>query len=682
MPTTSIKKIYSKLLSPDLLIFFIWLLLLFLLTVIIKLQYFSILFPVIFANLGLVIFLIFRNMDKDVPEYEFDYSEQDKTNSFQIYRTIPLVSICFFLLFYSISLFSLLQESYTKNILFYLSIAICAAILVFEIFSVRSEVFQYVILFQTFFLSINIVFANHLIFTQGISLPDFGLHFNSYVMPILETGHISSAHALGIVYTIFTFHHIFASEIAIITGYNPIAIYLLFGSFIIAIGVLFVFIIGKRFVNFQFGLLTAVLFTCLDYFLMYGEHPEHVAYAFGFALICFTILLFTYRSQKPAFYIIFTISVIGVVLTHHLTAALVFVTACSLLVFDVIQWMQKKERSFPSKFIFVISVIILFFAFLLMAQILGRNPAQLANYYVSPYLKSIYSLIGNFYSSFAPVSNIPVTPVPVSTLTVTPVPVNIILVTPSPASTQSYVTPTGYDKLSFITLFENTLGSSLLVLAAVLGFCSYLKKRSWFGDITILNGIILSILLGTGILFSFVLLLPDRIYPLLQIFCLGFLGAAGILWLYHSATSKKRSIIIGCICILVALMSFFSLGSIINGFETSPFVGDNVAYVKVYTTSQDVSFTDWGTSFIQNENRKILPVPLTGSGIIDLNMVPDNSYMFFDRTRLKTGFTHWGLKFGQHSFVNIDEELFQRLDTYPSYYDNGQIILMSKPNTR
>ncbi|MDO8872362.1 MAG: hypothetical protein Q7V05_06490 [Methanoregula sp.] len=251
----------------------------------------------------------------------------------------------------------------------------------------------------------------------------------------------------------------------------------------------------------------------------------------------------------------------------------------------------------------------------------------------------MYSLVANLF----------VTPIPVTPIPVTPIPVTPIPVTPPP-----YVPPMGYDKLPLITLFENTLGSSLLVLAAVMGFCSCIKKRFWFGDVTILNGILLSILLGMGILFSYVFFLPDRLYPFLQIFSLVFLGAAGILWLYNAVPLKKRLVIIGCISILIVMMSFFSLASIINGFETSPFVGDTVAYSKSYTTSQDVSFGEWWTTFARV-----------------------NSYTVFDRTLIKTGILNSGGKFGQHSFTKIDSGQLISKNSYSSYYDNGLIIMMN-----
>ena len=661
MKNFTLEKIFTKFAKLDILIYLVWLLLLLILVLTLILHYFSILFSVIFANIGIVLFLIFKNINKPIPECETDNLEGEENNRIRINGMIPVVLSILFVIIYSASLLSLFWGDYTKTVAYYLCISLCAGILIVETLSFRTQIQKYGIILKALLVSINVVFANNLIYIYGISLPDLGLHFPVFVMPILDTGHLASNPIHSNFYVIFSVHHIFASEIAILTGYNPLSIYLLFGSFLIAIGVLFVFIIGKRFVNFQFGLVTAVLFTCLDYYLMYGEHPEHSAYNFGFALICFTLILFTYRSQKPAFYVLFAISAVAITLTHHLSAAIVFVTTCSLFFFDIVQLLQKRDRSFPSKSIFMFLLILVISAALLMASSQKMTPVQLVSSYLGPSFNNIYLILGKFFP--VPVISIPATPVPVISIPATPVPLTPPLTVP----------PTGYDRLPLITLFENTLGSSLLVLVAVLGFCSYIKKRSWFGDVTILNGIFLSILLGLGILFTQVFLLPDRLYPFLQIFCLVFLGAAGIIWLHHSVSSKNRLIIVGCICILVVLMSFFSLASIINGFETSPFVGDDIAYSKLYGTSQDVSFDEWKTSFIQNGKR---PLPINNKEKIDINNVPENSYLFFDRTLLKTGIVNVGIKYGQHSFVKVDNEQLRQLDAVSSYYDNGQIILM------
>ena len=641
--------------------------------VILRLNYYSIVFPVLFGILGMILFIAL--------DWLLDYGMKGD-NEIEPWKS-PLQKFCscspgkiltiVFLIFFSLSLLSLFLGEYIKTVAYYLCISLCAGILIIEILSYRTQIQGYGILLKAVLLSINIVFVNHLIFIHGISLPDLILHFNVFVMSILNTGHFSD-NSIGF-YGIFSIHHIFASAIAIVTGYNPLSIYLLFGSFLIAIGVLFVFIIGKRFVNFQFGLVAALLFTCLDYYLMYGEHPEHQAYNYGFALICFMVILFTYRSHKPAFYVLFALSAVAMTLTHHFSTAIVFVTVFSLLIIDIYHIMEKRVFSLPSKFIVVTFSLLLFVAISLVS---GNNPAQYAISVFNPYFKDMYSLVANLLGTPIPVTPIPVTPIPVTPIPVTPIPVTPIPVTPIPVTPPPNFPLMGYDKLPLITLFENTLGSSLLVLVSVLGFCSYIKKRSWLGDFTIINGILLSILLGMGILFNTVFLLPDRLYPFLQIFCLVFLGAAGIIWLYNAVPLKKRSVIVGCICILVAMMSFFSLACIINGFETSLFVGNDLAYARLYTTSQDLSYREWCTSFIQNENRNILPLPINNKGMIDIDTVPDNLYLSFDRTLLKTGFVNWGIKFGQHSFVTADKRLLQQLDIGSSYYDNGQVILVVK----
>ena len=216
------------------------------------------------------------------------------------------------------------------------------------------------------------------------------------------------------------------------------------------------------------------------------------------------------------------------------------------------------------------------------------------------------------------------------------------------------------------------------MLVSVWGFCSCIKKRSWCGDFFILNGILLSILLGLGILFSYVFLLPDRLYPTLQIFCLVFLGSFGILWLYNAAPSGKKVFAVGCICILVAMMSFFSLASIINGFETSPFVGDSVAYPKLYTTSQDVSFGAWSNSFVLPGNQKNVVSAVNNTGLVDIDIFTGNHFAVFDNSFLKTGFVISGNgKFGQDTFTTIKNGQLIFESRYSSYYDNGLITVMN-----
>ena len=173
-------------------------------------------------------------------------------------------------------------------------------------------------------------------------------------------------------------------------------------------------------------------------------------------------------------------------------------------------------------------------------------------------------------------------------------------------------------------------------------------------------------------------LIPDRLYPSVQIFGLVFLGAFGILWIRNSVPIRNKSTIVLGICILVGMMSFFSLASIINGFETSPFVGEDVAYPKLYTTSQDVSFGEWCTSFIQNEKWNILPLPINNKGQIDTVNQPGNTYFIFDRTMLKTGLitTSNGI-FGQLSLIRIEKGQFQQSDAFSSCYDNGLINMMA-----
>jgi len=660
------------------------------LLLILHLKYYSGLFVVIFALLGIILYILLNSRNLSAIPIDNENQIVAQTPVLKLASSSFLVLISAFLIVFSLSLLSLINEFYSKGIGYYILIAVCSGILILEIFTYQSEIQGYCILLEATFLSFNILFSNHLVFPHGIALPDMGLHFSTFVTAILTTGHISTS-TIGY-YNVFAVHHVLAAMCIQLTGFDPLTTYLGLGSFLVAVGVLFVFILGKRFISFQFGLITAVLFCCLDYYLMYGEHPEHQAYNFGIALICFTILLYTYKFQKPAFYVLFLVSAIAMVFTHHLSAAIVFVAAGSLGILDLVRFLLTKKFTFPSKYIILVFGVILFVG-------LNMGMSGSATTYgvtmVESYGGSMYSFATNLISTPPTVTVTPVPEIQVTStitpslsggpLTPTTSPTHIIptqspvsVPTQSPVSvpTQVTVPPTAYDKLSLTELFKNTLGSALLVFVAVLGCCAFLQKRSRSGSFIILNSIIISCFLGLGILFSYVLLLPDRIYPFLQIFCLIFLGASGLLWLATAFPSKNKTVVVGGICILVALMSFFSLASIINGFETSPFVGDTLAYPKLYTTGQDVAFSSWHSSFLQGGNIKIEVVSINAVGMIQSGSKSNDVYQVFDRSLLKTGILVSGDKFGQHSFIRLHEQQVAVPRTFSSYYDNGLISMM------
>lgn len=644
-------------------------------------RYYSGLFVLIFAIFGVLVYIVLTS--RRVSDYLGE--NQNPVNA-----RFPPAKICsqfsfyllvstFFIIF-SFSLLSILNEFYSINIWYYIFIAACSAILIFEIFTYQSERQGYLILMQVLFLSGNILFINHLIFPQGITLPDAGLHFPTFVTAILTTGHLS-ANTIGY-YNFFAGTHILAAFTILLTPYDPYQIYLWLGSFLAVIGVLFVFILGKKYVSFQYGLLASVLFTCLDYYLMYGEHPEHQAYNFGFALICYTLLLYTYSSQKKAFYLLFLLSAVAVIFAHHLTAVIVFIAACSLAIIDFFDLLQTKKFSFPSKYILLIFGVVLFIG---LTIALNSDAIMYVFTLAKPYASSMYSLLTNSLTlpATSPVSpsisgvtssasNVSTSVSSLSTSVSVPTSTPI----PTPIPTQITVPPTAYDRLPLIELFENTLGSSLLAFVSVLGFCFFLKKRSWFGNFIIFTSIFLSCLLGLGVLFSYVVILPDRLYPLLEILGLVFLGAIGLFWLSTSIPSKNRYLPIAIICVLVAFMSFFSLSSIINGFETSPFSGDTLAYDKLYTTSQDVAFDSWHTSFLAGKNTNFVQVSINASGTIVNPPKSRNTYLVFDRSLLKTGILKSGDKFGQHSFIKFTEKQVTIPDTFSVYYDNGLVCAM------
>jgi len=166
---------------------------------------------------------------------------------------------------------------------------------------------------------------------------------------------------------------------------------------------------------------------------------------------------------------------------------------------------------------------------------------------------------------------------------------------------EGLITATAYDQLPIGTLFLNTLGSSILIVLSVMGFLYLFKKRSFFNMVIMMAMVILSLLLGIGVVLEVAQLLPDRMYAFLQLFGLVFLGSAGVIWILNNIKLEYNKLKLIPVIILIMCLSFFSLSSTIAGFETSLFVGEETAYYKLYGTPQESYFNQWKASNIVNK---------------------------------------------------------------------------------
>ncbi len=188
-----------------------------------------------------------------------------------------------------------------------------------------------------------------------------------------------------------------------------------------------------------------------------------------------------------------------------------------------------------------------------------------------------------------------------------------------------------------------------------------------------MTAVMLSLLLGVGMVFKQVALLPDRLYPYLQVFALVFLAAEGLNFLL--AAIKPYALKFLALFSIIMILSFFSCSSTIAGFETSPFVDEHLSYFKLYTTPQETNFDRWSADHVAESAHGMFELPLTGEGIIPLTDIPAGSILPYNRLYLKTGFVRqYGGHMGQYIFVRMAPGESEKLDSFDRIYHNGVVI--------
>lgn len=658
--------------------------------------YFSYIFMVLAALIGTVLFIVLSRY----------FTREDLSISVELpdekARTFRLLTSILFFTFYGLSFLTLLQGFYTKTVWYYLFVSLCAGLIAAEILAVKTKTQGTFNLLKSFLLVSNITLGNQVLYSNGISLPDLTYHLR-ILMPIINDGYVP--HIGG--YEYFPCHHILAAANILIYGTDPKMTYLYLSGFTICLGLLFVFLIGQKFMGLHFGLFAAVLYTSLDYLIMYGLHPVHQAYNYFFSISIFAVSLFIYCKRNFGFTTLYTILVIVMVFTHHYSAMIVLIVISSLFVVEIIQWIKGNEYKFRLTGLIQIYGIILFTQWMYYSNTMGN----------------LIAIIKIYRESFA-------------------------------IGSESLITATAYDILPVKTLFLNTFGSSILILLSVIGFFYLLKNHSVFNGFIIVTTVILSILLVIGVIFRYHALLPDRMYPYLQLFGLVFLGSTGIMWVLDNINTNKNKLKIFGVIALFLFLSFFSISSTIAGFETSLFVGEHTAYPKLYESMQESSFSHWEATHVENEylfsldlgyeeeldnvmrgisfrlknefemREVILPehpdivkgdgykwtiidrvdktpwiivkkegevlniynyiimtlVPLTKEGHLDTNSIKETQFIIWNNLHLKTGFVIPRGKghLGEYYFVKTTEDKLYVLDDYDHYYANGVVRLYHK----
>lgn len=607
-------------------------------------KYFSYIFMVIAAAIGALLFIILNR---------YSTKEQEPILSFELpddkSHTLRLVTSTLFFVFYGLSFLTLLQGFYTKTVWYYVFISLCTGAIATEILFVRTKAQGALNLLKSFLLVLNITLSNQILFSYGIGSPDSNYHLFNLVIPITNNGYIPG----GYTYSTFPIHHILVVISSSIPNIDPRMTYYCLGGFLLSIGVIFVYLIGRKFVNTQFGLFAALLYTCCDYLMRIGSHPSQCTYTAPLMIILFTSVLYIYKERDWRFTVFYPILVTTLIFAHHFSAMIILIVLSSLIIVEIFQRIKESDYKFRFPGLVQIYVVILFAQWMYYSNMMGRF-ANILEVYHDAFTQDIAT---------------------------------------------SVMTQTVYDQLPISTLFLNTLGASILLMLSVMGFLYFFKLRSFFKNIIMTTTVTLFALIGIGVVISVSYLLPHRLYYVLQLFGLVFLGSGAIVWIFSNI--KMKSMKTTFVIVLIMCLSFFSVSNTITGLETSPLKGDQ-AYWKLYETPYERHSGKWADTCIPTSttvnvshsfrcyyprsnisfSKYPLIVESEKNTTIDYKSITKGSYILFSKFDIATGFRaeRIGKKvhMGKVRYRKLDEKEIYLLDRYNKYYDNGMANIYYK----
>lgn len=489
-------------------------------------NYMSYLFLVVSLIIGIIIFIRF---DRSFSIMTLTCT--DNTYTIEKSRYFRILLSIIFTLFYGISFLTLLDSPYTKTIWYYLFFSICVYTIIYEILFYETKLIWKINLLKIILLLLNLSFSNQIIYTLQIGNPDNFYHIYSIVVPIVENGVIPKGH----VYSTFPIHHILVSMMVLLVNIQPSLIYHYLGAFIMSISPLFVFMIGKLFFDYRFGLMSALLYSSSDYLIFWMTHPVQMTYMYPMILILFTSILYILKNRfgHTPLFIIFSIDIIFL---HHYSAMITIFIFFIILLLEYEHKRKMKNCDIKSYRLFQLFLLMLLVHWIYYAKIFGQLVGIVQEY------ASI------FQKDFS----------------------------------ENIVGQTYYDTLPVDVLIINEIGSSILIVLSIIGFFYFYKHRTFFGNIISGLFIMFMSLIGIGAFVDVMYLLPNRIYAFMQELSMIFLSSAAILWMINNNRKYTKFFII----FLVVVLQFFSASSTIAGLETSLFTGEQ-PYRKFYETPQE-----------------------------------------------------------------------------------------------
>lgn len=623
------------------------------LLIFIYIGYFSYVFVIGGVIAGIVLSIALTNFTKE-KQKEGDLTLGDRFSKKQINYTLSIL----FTVIYGLSFLPLLQSFYTKPTLYYVLISLCAGIIGVEILFVKTEREGIANLAKSFFLGLNLFLTNQIVFPYGIGgIDSFGhLQLATY---IFNNGHIPAGPIPELVYSkgysFFPGQHILAVTNSLVTSIDLRTMYFLIGSFLMSLGILLVFILGKKFIDLQFGLIAALIFPCCESILGWASHPDKLAYGLFFSLMCLTLIFYRYKYRKWEFSLLFFVLMYALIFTHQYSTIIFFFIMLSILLTEIFE--NFKSNSTQSIVPLLLEIYILaFFTHWI--------------YYSSSTFGYFVNIVQAHISAF------------------------------QIEAAEAITVPMRYDLLPKGIIFLNTLGSGIIMMLSVVGFLQFFKSRSYFKNAILGITLMFFALISVGVILyvsHMGYLLPQRLFVFAEICALVFLIAFAILHLFRMTPHLKSKI---PVIALIICLAFFSATSTIAGFETSLFVMD-IPYLKVYETSYEHYASQWmmeksmpknSTIYVSDSFRSSMvfstifeknfePLPVSDQGTINVSNIQNNSTILFSKFDCITGvITYYkgAAHIGELEYVRLKEGEIRKLEKYEKKYDNEWVKIYWK----
>ncbi len=240
----------------------------------------------------------------------------------------------------TILIFYLLSIRFGVNLpvpVFFISIALIALSLLYQIFFVElSKGFAGIIVFEMTVAAV----AFHLIY----QLPFYGIYgTDAYLdmtsmQAILQSGHIAGVQNYTQITSFFPVIHIMGANLSLVTGIDYYNVAKWFPSIIGAFSVPMVYLLsGYLFKREKAALLAALLFTCLQHYVMFSSLFVRETVAIVLAISSVYFFVSSKSSGHPVTYRILAILCLGgTIIAHHLTSLMLIVVLAIYWIFTML----------------------------------------------------------------------------------------------------------------------------------------------------------------------------------------------------------------------------------------------------------------------------------------------------------------------------------------------------------